>query len=49
MVDSSRKQMVWRGLGSKEINTSAKPDQRDKNINKAVEKIFKDYPPKVAS
>jgi hypothetical protein len=49
MVDSSRKQMVWRGLGTKEIDTGAKPDKRDKNINKAVEKIFKNYPPKVAS
>jgi hypothetical protein len=49
MVDSSRKQMVWRGLGTKEIDTGAKPDKRDQNISKAVEKIFKNYPPKVAS
>lgn len=47
MVDAAKKQMVWRGLGSKEINTSAKPDKRDENIAKAVEKIFKNYPPKV--
>jgi hypothetical protein len=47
MVDAQKKQMVWRGLGTKEIDTDAKPEKRDKNISKAVEKIFKNYPPKV--
>jgi hypothetical protein len=49
MVDTSKKQMVWRGLGTKEINTNAKPDKRDENIAKAIEKIFRNYPPKVNS
>ena len=47
MVDARKKEVVWRGLGTKEINTTAKPEKRDENINKAVEKIFKNYPPKV--
>ena len=47
MVDAKKKQMVWRGLGTKEIDTNAKPDKRDENISKAVEKIFRNYPPKV--
>jgi hypothetical protein len=47
MVDAKKKEVAWRGLGTKEINTTAKPDKRDENINKAVEKIFKNYPPKV--
>ena len=47
MVDAKKKQMAWRGLGTKEIDTNAKPEKRDENINKAVEKIFKNYPPKV--
>jgi len=47
LVDAKKKQMVWRGLGTKEIDTNAKPEKREKNINKAVEKIFKNYPPKV--
>ena len=47
MIDAKRKQVAWRGLGTKEINTTAKPDKRDQNISKAVEKIFKNYPPKV--
>ena len=49
MVDAKKKQMVWRGLGTKEIDTNAKPDKREKNINKAVEKIMKNYPPKTQS
>jgi len=47
MVDAKTKQMAWRGLGTKEVDTKAKPDKRDENINKAVAKIFKNYPPKV--
>jgi hypothetical protein len=47
VIDAKKKQMAWRGLGTKEIDTHAKPDKRDSNINKAVEKIFKNYPPKV--
>ena len=47
MIDARKKQMAWRGLGTKEINTTAKPEKRDENIGKAVEKIMKNYPPKV--
>jgi hypothetical protein len=47
LVDARLKQVVWRGLGTKEINTNAKPEKRDENISKAMEKIFKNYPPKV--
>ena len=47
MVDAKTKQMAWRGLGTKEIDTNAKPEKREENINKAVEKIFRNYPPKV--
>jgi hypothetical protein len=46
MADAKGKKVVWRGMGTKEIDTNAKPDKRDKSINKAVEKIFKNYPPK---
>ena len=47
MADAKKGQLVWRGMGVKEVNTQAKPEKRDKSINKAVEKIFKNYPPKV--
>jgi hypothetical protein len=49
IVDAQKKQMVWRGLGTREIDTKAKPEKRDTNIAKAVEKIFRNYPPKVKS
>ena len=49
MVDANKKAMVWRGLGTKEVDTKAKPDKRDENISKAVEKVFRNYPPKVRS
>src|SRR5689334_20063248 len=39
MIDAKKKQVAWRGLGTKEIDTHAKPEKRDSNINKAVEKI----------
>jgi hypothetical protein len=46
MADAGHKQVVWRGMGVKEVDTTAKPDKRDKSINNAVTKIFKNYPPK---
>ena len=47
MADAKKKQVVWRGMGVKEVDTTAKPDKRDKSITNAVNKIFKNYPPKV--
>ena len=45
MVDAKRKEIVWRGLGTKQVDTKASPDERDEKINKAVEKILRHYPP----
>jgi hypothetical protein len=39
------KQLVWRGVASKTIDTKAKPDKQQKNLAKAVTKLFKNYPP----
>ena len=47
MADQRKNEMVWRGVGVKEVDTTAKPDKRDKSIQKAVQKILKNYPPKV--
>ena len=47
MADAKKNQMVWRGMGVKEVNTQANPEKRDKSINEALKKIFKNYPPKV--
>ena len=46
LADAKKNQLAWRGMGVKEVNTTAKPDKRDKSINDAVQKIFKNYPPK---
>ena len=45
LVDAWTKTIVWRGTASKDINPNAKPEQRDKNINRAADKLFKNYPP----
>ena len=47
MADAAKKQVVWRGMGVKEVNTTANPEKRDKSINEAVKKILKNFPPKV--
>jgi hypothetical protein len=46
LADAKQGKLVWRGMGVKEVDTNAKPDKRDKSINNAVTKIFKNYPPK---
>jgi len=46
MADAKKNQVAWRGMGVKEIDTQAKPEKRDKSITNAVNKIFKNYPPK---
>ena len=46
VADAKQSQLAWRGMGVKEIDTQAKPDKRDKSILNAVNKIFKNYPPK---
>jgi hypothetical protein len=45
MVDARSQTIVWRGIASKEIDVKADPAKRDKNMNKAAEKLFKHYPP----
>ena len=47
IYDSAEKQLVWRGTASKTIDPNAKPEKKQKNINKAAAKLLKNYPPKV--
>ena len=47
MYDPANKDLVWRGIASKTLDEKAKPDKRQKNLNKAVEKLLKKYPPEV--
>ncbi len=47
MYESSKKDLAWRGVVSKTIDTKAKPDKQQKNLDKAVAKLLKNYPPPV--
>jgi hypothetical protein len=46
LVNASTQAIVWRGKATKDIDVKASADKRDKSINKAAEKLFKNYPPK---
>lgn len=45
IYDSAQKELVWRGVATKTLDPNAKPDKKQKNITKAVEKLFKNFPP----
>ena len=48
VVNASKRELVWRGVGIDEIDVNAKPEKRDKAISTAVQKILRNYPPKSA-
>jgi hypothetical protein len=45
MYDSANHDLVWRGVVSKTLDMKAKPDKRQKNLEKAIAKLMKNYPP----
>jgi len=45
MYDPTQKELVWRGVATKTLDPKAKPDKKQKNITKAVEKLLKNFPP----
>jgi hypothetical protein len=45
LVNAKTKTIVWRGTATKEVDLRASPEKREKNIQKAAEKLFKKYPP----
>ena len=47
MYESSKKDLVWRGTATKTIDPNAKPEKQKKNLDKAVAKLLKKYPPEV--
>jgi hypothetical protein len=46
IADAKKNQLAWRGMATKEVQTQAKPEKRDKSITEAMKKIYKNYPPK---
>src|SRR5262245_22691876 len=47
MYAASPKNLVWRGTATKTLDPKAKPEKQEKNLNKAVAKMLKNYPPQV--
>ncbi len=45
LYDSARKQLIWRGDASKTIDLKKDPNKNYKNLQKAMEKLLKNYPP----
>ena len=46
MYDPATKQLVWTGNATKTIDPSSNQEKNQKNLNKAMEKLLKDFPPK---
>ena len=47
LFNPATKQLVWRGSASKTLDISETPDKNYRNLEKAMVKLFKNYPPGV--
>jgi hypothetical protein len=45
LYDAGKKQVIWRGDANKTIDLKKDPNKNYKNLQKAVAKLFKNYPP----
>ena len=45
MYDPANHNLIWRGVASKSLDPKAPAEKRQKNLEKAVSKLMKDYPP----
>jgi Domain of unknown function (DUF4136) len=46
IYDPAKKALVWKGQASKTIDEKASPEKRQKNLDKAMAKLLKNFPPK---
>lgn len=46
MYDPTTKQLVWTGSATKTLNPSSNQEKNQKNLNNAMAKLLKNYPPK---
>ena len=46
MYDPEKKQLVWTGTATKTIDPSSNQEKNQKNLDKAMQKLLKNYPPK---
>ena len=44
--DPAKKQLVWTGSATKSLNPSGNQEKNQKNLDKAMAKLLKNYPPK---
>jgi hypothetical protein len=44
ILDAKTRSMVWRAAATKDLDPGQSPEKWEKNLNKAVEKMFKQYP-----
>src|SRR5215813_13131660 len=47
IYDVAQKEQIWRGSATKTLGSGKDPAKVNKNLNKAMEKLFKKYPPPV--
>jgi hypothetical protein len=45
LFDPASKQLVWRGAASKTLSISKDPDKNYRSLEKAMAKLFRNYPP----
>lgn len=45
MYDPASKQLVWKGTATKTIKPSKSQEKAQENLQKGIDKLFKDYPP----
>jgi hypothetical protein len=46
IIDAHARAIVWRGTATSDINQNAKPEERDKKISRATDRMFRNFPPK---
>jgi hypothetical protein len=47
VYDQAGKQLIWRGSATKTLNPPKDPDKKQRNLDKAVAKLLKDFPPPI--
>jgi hypothetical protein len=45
VYDAKAKALIWRGSATKTLDAKPSPDKRQKNLDKAVAKLLKEFPP----
>ncbi len=46
MYDPTTKQLVWKGVATKAIDPNQSQEKNQKNLDKAMQKLLKNFPPK---